>query len=560
MGKKNDSASADMKTANKLNDLTEELMQLTGSFLNDIYRMQKLNDRFPKSELMNPDPFGCESWFVRSFVPMGMEKEFRMVARDFFLHEYTHLKEYESADYVDLYSDPTWPDAMLAQYTMSLMVNAANSGSEYAKALILYLYRLYYRKEYKTLRKFRRLSLTELISLAKPDREHPSYDINNARILYIAKLSDIEIGEDCNVIYAYLNDSDKSYPDAEAVNPRIDIGDVIDVCRQEVQQKHESKRMYNVDAKMLAFLNDVLSWYGYPTDYVEMCDEENSSLSERLSVTLAILKKKHPTKEYTLTELSLYATIFHCVGALTSTTDWIADTFDTLALGKERETDIEKDGIRFRPEEIQVGSRQVPEKVTPTMKPATELKAELMTSEEMEIIRQEMNELRRKLHMLETDNADLRLKLNDKRKLEDEIRRLRDRDDEISRELTALRAFAYNQTEEDVSSTEIPAEQMREAVARLRIVVIGGHSNWVYKLRNMFSNWTFVNPEAGGSTDASIVEKADHAFFFTDTISHSRYYQFMKAIREKKVDFGYIHGVNIEKNIWDIYHEIYEVE
>ena len=101
---------------------------------------------------------------------------------------------------------------------------------------------------------------------------------------------------------------------------------------------------------------------------------------------------------------------------------------------------------------------------------------------------------------------------------------------------------------------------MKEAIAKLRIVVIGGHSNWVYKLRNMFANWTFVNPVAGGSTDASIVEKADYAFFFTDTISHSRYYQFMKTIREKKVDFGYIHGVNIEKNIWDIYHEIYEVE
>ena len=38
--------------------------------------------------------------------------------------------------------------------------------------------------------------------------------------------------------------------------------------------------------------------------------------------------------------------------------------------------------------------------------------------------------------------------------------------------------------------------------------------------------------------------------------ANSRYYQFMKAIREKKVDFGYIHGVNIEKNIRDIYREV----
>ncbi len=560
MGKNNEPVSADLKIASKMNDLREELMQLTGSFLNDIYRMQKLSDRFPKSELMNPDPFGCESWFVQTFVPLGREKEFRLVARDFFLHEYTHLREYESADYIDLYSDPTWPDAMLTKYTMSLMVNAANSGSEYAKALILYLYRLYYRKEYKTLKKFQRISLTELIALAKPDRENPSYDVNNARILYIAKLSGIEIGEDCNIIYAYLNDSDKSFPDAEAMNPRIDISDVMEVCRQEVQEKHESKRMYNVDAKMMAFLDDVLSWYGFPPNYVEMCDEESTALSERLAVTLAILKKKHPTKEYTLTELSLYATIFHCVGALTSTVDWITDTFDSLALGVGSEMDLEEDEIHFRPEEIQVEPRKAAQNVSPSVKPVTAVKAEPVTKEEKEAILQEMDELRRKLHMLETDNADLRLKLNDKRKLEDEVRRLRDHDDEISRELTALRAFAYNQTEEDVSSTGISVEQMREAIAKLRIVVIGGHSNWVYKLRNMFSNWSFVNPEAGGSTDASIVEKADYAFFFTDTISHSRYYQFMKAIREKKVDFGYIHGVNIEKNIRDIYYEIFESE
>jgi hypothetical protein len=31
---------------------------------------------------------------------------------------------------------------------------------------------------------------------------------------------------------------------------------------------------------------------------------------------------------------------------------------------------------------------------------------------------------------------------------------------------------------------------------------------------------------------------------------------YVKQIREKKVDFGYIHSVNIEKNIRDIYREV----
>ena len=39
-------------------------------------------------------------------------------------------------------------------------------------------------------------------------------------------------------------------------------------------------------------------------------------------------------------------------------------------------------------------------------------------------------------------------------------------------------------------------------------------------------------------------------------ISHSKYYKYMNVVREKKADFGYIHGVNIEKNIRDIYKDL----
>ncbi|MEE3471841.1 MAG: hypothetical protein VZR24_14360 [Butyrivibrio hungatei] len=53
------------------------------------------------------------------------------------------------------------------------------------------------------------------------------------------------------------------------------------------------------------------------------------------------------------------------------------------------------------------------------------------------------------------------------------------------------------------------------------------------------------------------MERLDASKIFndTDTISHSRYYQFLNVIWERKIDFGYIHGVNIEKNIRDIYRD-----
>ena len=158
--------------------------------------------------------------------------------------------------------------------------------------------------------------------------------------------------------------------------------------------------------------------------------------------------------------------------------------------------------------------------------------------------------------MLETDNTDLRAQLNDKRRLEENNKAMSTQMDAVKRELAGLRAYVYSLTEEDAPTVKESIPQMKAAIADRRIVIVGGHPNWVSKMKREFPSWTYVNPDAGASTDASIVEKADFVFFFTDIISHSRYHQFMNVIRERNVDFSYIHGVNIERNIQDIYREV----
>ena len=65
-------------------------------------------------------------------------------------------------------------------------------------------------------------------------------------------------------------------------------------------------------------------------------------------------------------------------------------------------------------------------------------------------------------------------------------------------------------------------------------------------------------PSSRHQADTSIVEKADYVFFFSDTISHSTYYRYLNVLRERKISFGYIHGVNIENNIRHIYNEMKE--
>ena len=171
---------------------------------------------------------------------------------------------------------------------------------------------------------------------------------------------------------------------------------------------------------------------------------------------------------------------------------------------------------------------------------------------------EELDTLRRKVHKLEADNNNLRVDLSEKRKLDEENKSLRAQADSNNRELAALRSYVYNLTEEDVPVQNESIEKMKREIETRRIIIVGGHPNWVSKLKNEFSNWEFIGPEAGDASTVTLVEKADKIYFFTNTISHSRYYQFMNVIRESKIPFSYIHGVNIEKNIRDIYVDLSE--
>ena len=208
---------------------------------------------------------------------------------------------------------------------------------------------------------------------------------------------------------------------------------------------------------------------------------------------------------------------------------------------------------------MQVASRPTksPEVIDQTKKPVKEIK-KTPDPEKEEALIEEINALRRKVHKLEADNKGLRSELSEKRRIEEDAKALRERSENANRELVALRDYIYNLTEDDRPDQSVSIDAMKKFLSEKRIVIIGGHSNWVSKMKKEFPDWSYVNPEASGSTDVSIVDKADYVYFFTDTISHSKYFQFINVVRERKVDFGYIHGVNIEKTIRGIYRELKE--
>jgi hypothetical protein len=111
-------------------------------------------------------------------------------------------------------------------------------------------------------------------------------------------------------------------------------------------------------------------------------------------------------------------------------------------------------------------------------------------------------------------------------------------------------------TDEVADVTEPDIEDMKTAIAGLRITIIGGNDNWIKKLKQEFPNWKFVPARVSGTIERSSVQKADKVYFFTDSLGHSNYYKFMQVVREFEVPYGYMHGVSIEANVRQIYRDM----
>jgi len=533
--------------------------------------IDSMSDFLKKSGKNNPweedwitDTYALDKLFAQSFVNDVMYYDFDLIAKDFFLNEYENLLDYEPVSYKDYDTGDLSPDYMFFRFVMSLIVNAINGGSEYSKALVLYLYKTYYRKEYKDLKRFSTLSRDEVIALAKPEEQTNQYSWTTAiaRILFVSRLMGIEIKKDCNTFYMSFNLLLNDQREEERSKFSDELGETYQDTLKEVEEKFDIDRLYKIDSKINKFLGNALKWAGYNEYYVDFCDDEDMGMTARIAETLNILRKTYPSKkDYTEEELVLYGTIFRTVCALTCNNDYVAENMHSVIYGENDEY-YDDDETMFHPQEIKVRNTSpknpnITVEITKTNNDNALFYAEKLSENKKYI--DEITELTRKVHKLQDDNEELKERALGKKKLEEENKELYEKLESATRELAALRTHVYNLTESEEEKDNASYEEMREALKDKRIIVIGGHSNWISKVKTEFPNWVFVNPSATGSTDTSIVDKADKVFFFTDLISHSTYYRYMNIVKERKVNFGYIHGVNVEKNIKQIYREFKEL-
>ena len=138
--------------------------------------------------------------------------------------------------------------------------------------------------------------------------------------------------------------------------------------------------------------------------------------------------------------------------------------------------------------------------------------------------------------------------------------KVKDENDLLRKELEALksehfenikmREYLYGLTEEDdISEKEEDLKEEIQALRQSHIVIIGGHDNWTNKLRRIFPDWDYIATENFSTQTASILDNADGVFFFTEYLSHKAYYKYIYYLRDHNLNFGYLHSVNIERTI-----------
>ncbi len=534
--------------------LYEEIRE--GKSLMSLIRQAEEEERSkPESERVPIDTYGCDCIFLGSFVCVcdDMNMEFTLIARDFLKHEFANIDEYDDVIYVKPDDGESWTDRMIQLHILNLMFNAYRGGSTYVAALFRYLYKTYYKKEYKQFKRFTKLSAGDVLTLASDDE-----DLNPdamARILTMGEMLGLEILASCKTIYAFLNyqnnmNDRRTYYDEKLMD---DFVERYNAAANEVSQIFgNDEAIYKRMEKVSRFTRKALNLHAYCSDYLDLCDDEGDDMVNSMTETLVFLRRMHPNREFSKDELAVYNELYHAIRAVVWNSDNLDWRLTEIIYGRESAERFKVHPPKFDPDAIE----ETHSKSKPVHEPVKPVRKEEKQEYSQEALLAEIESLRLKTHKQESQIKSLRAEMADKLKLAEENKRLASQYDSDRKELIALRDHVYNLTEEDEEDTSTSLQTMIDELREQRIIIIGGHPNWINKMKSYFPDWDYISPSPTGTIPASIVDKADKVYFFTDTISHSAYYKYINAVRERNVKFGYIHGVNVEKCVRGIWREI----
>ena len=304
-----------------------------------------------------------------------------------------------------------------------------------------------------------------------------------------------------------------------------------------------------MEHKALDIIGKLFVSQGLPCNFLENHTPMASTESTWAKV-LGVLKTLEPGEEITAEDIARYVPMLWLVEAMTDIFFQFKDEIET-ALGEV--VNWEEDTI-FNPEKIPLKQSKVfPFPVRTTASTTAPIK---MGDAKAEEYMEEINQLRKKLHEKEQENTFLRELYKNAKASQIKQENLQKEYENQREELKALRDFAYKSSKEIEVQKQESIEDMKKAIKNRKILIVGGHINWINKLQKNFPGWSIIPANASRTVDAKILDGIEKAYFFTDHLDHSNYGKYISICRDKHIPFGYLHVVNIDMMIQQVYEDI----
>lgn len=190
------------------------------------------------------------------------------------------------------------------------------------------------------------------------------------------------------------------------------------------------------------------------------------------------------------------------------------------------------------------------EKVTP----AQASKERNLLLEEIESLRSQLDaknkELQRAIDKISSLEKDLLAEVREKE-------RFKKMADSARKEEAVATLQAETTDDDDLKTKElfITKEEKLNFLKTKKFCIVGGHQNWTYKVRELFPEWVFIKKKATATTGDDVVNSVDRIFFFTDILSHVSYARFVGIARTKGIPCSYLHAINMDRVIDELYEE-----
>ena len=507
-----------------------------------------------------PDTTGVGFFFLMDFITPAMGADFALIEQDFLKKCRGKLGEFQQVGwYGEMSFRANRPLDAMQSAVMRLIYNGAKIGDDYCLELIKNLYKVYHKKEYNRLKRFRTISPDEIFSLTEDedfDSDYPSI----GRVMGMCPFMGIQLHENCSFMYKLLDNKRIDFLAEEEDETEYEVfdDDLFSECTEQVdkwltEQDKKNLSYWKNNEKyweVSDFVGKCLRRHGYVEDYHKLCLENDMGLRMQMIRTLAVLKTWKPKKDYTFEEVQMYTNIYDLAAALTDVADSL--DYETGYLIGEEIDEIGVEEALFNPASMTVNARSK----KPEKKPVTNVAPVSKGDVSAEDYLAEIAELRKRLNEQEQENRYLREQYRNAKRSAEETEGLVKKYAAERDELIALREYVYNTEHAEDTVEEDKLSDMEKAIADKRIVIIGGHVNWQNKLKQIFPEWLFVHPDAYKTVNSGMLEGKEKVYFFTDYNNHISYKKFVAIVREKNIPFGYIGSRNIASVVSQIYKEM----